>query len=101
MNRGLLSWVEAHALMQSSHRVQRSKSIIMACVPLIKRFSTRNSIRPRSIDFARVVTQTRNVADTGLSVQGPVAQEWMAIAQCFAGAPETPPPPGARHRVGH
>ncbi|WP_170522504.1 TIGR03084 family metal-binding protein [Ruegeria arenilitoris] len=54
-----------------------------------------------AVDFARVVTQTRNVADTGLSVQGPVAQEWMVIAQCFAGAPETPPPPGARHRVGH
>nr|WP_170539229.1 TIGR03084 family metal-binding protein [Ruegeria arenilitoris] len=54
-----------------------------------------------AVDFARVVTQTRNVADTGLSVQGPVALEWMAIAQCFAGAPETPPPPGARHRVVH
>ncbi|WP_170529372.1 TIGR03084 family metal-binding protein [Ruegeria arenilitoris] len=54
-----------------------------------------------AVDFARVVTQTRNVADTGLSVQGPVAQEWMAVAQCFAGAPETPPQPGARHRVGH
>lgn len=54
-----------------------------------------------AVDFARVVTQTRNVADTGLSVRGAVAREWMAIAQCFAGAPETPPPPGARHRVGH
>lgn len=54
-----------------------------------------------AVDFARVVTQTRNVADTGLSAQGPVAQEWMAIAQCFAGAPGTPPPGGARHRVGH
>jgi len=52
-----------------------------------------------AVDFARVVTQTRNIADTGLSVQGPDATRWMAIAQCFAGGPEIPPPPGARHRV--
>ena len=46
--------------------------------------------------FCQVVTQTRNVADTGLHVVGPNATAWMAKAQCFAGAPETPPPPGAR-----
>jgi uncharacterized protein (TIGR03084 family) len=49
-----------------------------------------------AVDFARVVTQTRNLADTGLSVTGPVAQGWMACAQCFAGPPETPPAPGTR-----
>ncbi len=49
-------------------------------------------------DFARVVTQTRNVADTALRVEGPVAELWMARAQCFAGPRETPPAPGTRFR---
>src|SRR5439155_419783 len=42
--RGLLSWEAAQARTQSSQRVQRSRSIIMAAVPLKKRVSTRNSI---------------------------------------------------------
>jgi len=50
-------------------------------------------------DFCQVVTQVRNVADTGIRTSGPIAAEWMSIAQCFAGAPEAPPPPGARHRA--
>ena len=50
-----------------------------------------------AVDFAAVVTQTRAVADTGLKIEGPVAETWMAHAQCFAGPPETPPAPGARH----
>ncbi len=49
-----------------------------------------------ALDFAQVVTQTRNVADTGLEVRGPVATAWMAIAQCFAGPPADPPKPGER-----
>lgn len=52
-----------------------------------------------AVEFAQVVAQTRSVADTSLQVTGPVAQEWMAIAQCFAGGAETPPAKGARHRV--
>lgn len=47
-------------------------------------------------DFAAVVTQTRALADTGLQVQGALAETWMANAQCFAGPPETPPAPGTR-----
>jgi uncharacterized protein (TIGR03084 family) len=47
-------------------------------------------------DFALVVCQCRNVADTGLRIKGPRAAEWMAIAQCFAGAASDPPAPGAR-----
>lgn len=47
-------------------------------------------------EFCHVVTQNRNVADTRLQVTGEAAQQWMAIAQCFAGPPEDPPPPGAR-----
>jgi uncharacterized protein (TIGR03084 family) len=49
-----------------------------------------------AIDFCHVVTQGRNVADTRLDVRGPVANAWMAIAQCFAGGPVDPPAPGTR-----
>jgi hypothetical protein len=49
-----------------------------------------------ALDFCYVVTQTRNVADTGLVVVGDVAKQWMAIAQCFAGGPADPPKPGER-----
>lgn len=47
-------------------------------------------------DFCLVVTQRRNVVDTGLSVRGDSARRWLAIAQCFAGPPADPPPPGLR-----
>jgi uncharacterized protein (TIGR03084 family) len=49
-----------------------------------------------AVDFARVVTQTRNIGDTALAVSGPVASRWMASAQCFAGGKEAPPAPGTR-----
>lgn len=55
-----------------------------------------NQVRGDAVAFCQVVTQVRNVADTGLTVRGPVAQAWMAIAQCFAGPPEDPPAPGSR-----
>lgn len=48
--------------------------------------------------FCQVVTQTRNVADTALAVEGETALYWMSIAQCFAGPPETPPAKGTRSR---
>lgn len=47
-------------------------------------------------EFCQVVTQTRNIADTGLKLTGNVAEDWMSKAQCFAGPPETPPAPGVR-----
>lgn len=47
-------------------------------------------------DFALIVTQRRNVADTALRVEGAGARRWMQIAQCFAGPPETGPAPGVR-----
>jgi uncharacterized protein (TIGR03084 family) len=53
-------------------------------------------IEGQAEDFCHAVTQTRNIADTALKVIGPNATAWMAIAQCFAGRPETPPPPGTR-----
>lgn len=51
-------------------------------------------IRGTATDFCRVVTQRRHVADTALKVHGPAAEEWMAIAQAFAG------PPGQGRRPG-
>ncbi len=47
-------------------------------------------------DFAAVVSQTRAVADTQLTVRGAVAATWMAHAQCFAGPAEQPPSPQSR-----
>ena len=55
-------------------------------------------ISGRAEEFCQVVTQTRNIADTNLSVTGSNAISWMEIAQCFAGGPETPPAPGTRVR---
>ena len=55
-----------------------------------------NCVEGRAVEFCQVVTQTRNVADSGLRVVGEPARRWMAIAQCFAGPPEEPPAPGAR-----
>ncbi len=57
-----------------------------------------NRVEGDAVDFARVVTQVRNVADTGLRATEGAAADWMAIAQCFAGKPEDPPAPGARRK---
>ena len=53
-------------------------------------------VEGKAEQFCQVVTQTRNIADTDLQVTGEVATDWMSKAQCFAGAPETPPAPGTR-----
>lgn len=58
--------------------------------------SAANAVTGPALDFCQVVTQVRNVADTQLAVAGETARSWMAIAQCFAGPPETPPAPGTR-----
>lgn len=58
--------------------------------------SDQEYVRGSALDFCRVVTQTRNVADTPLEVKGDVAGSWMKIAQCFAGPAVDPPPAGAR-----
>jgi uncharacterized protein (TIGR03084 family) len=55
-----------------------------------------NAVEGDALAFCQVVTQTRNVVDTALQVTGEPARSWMAIAQCFAGPPETPPAPGSR-----
>jgi uncharacterized protein (TIGR03084 family) len=56
----------------------------------------RECVRGDALDFCHVVTQGRNLADTGLEVVGEVATAWMAIAQCFAGGAADPPAPGER-----
>lgn len=53
-------------------------------------------IEGNASEFCQVVSQTRNVADTALKVDGDTAQRWMAIAQCFAGPAEDPPQEGVR-----
>ena len=45
-----------------------------------------------AVDFCRVVTQRVHPAATGLVVVGPAAEEWMGLAQCFAGPPTEGPP---------
>jgi uncharacterized protein (TIGR03084 family) len=56
-------------------------------------------ITGQATEFCQVVTQCRNIADTQLQVTGLVAERWMAVAQCFAGPPQDPPPAGARHKA--
>jgi len=53
-----------------------------------------NSVRGEAVEFCLVTTQRRHPSDTRLEINGPVATEWMSIAQAFAG------PPGAGRRAG-
>lgn len=61
--------------------------------------SDSGTISGSATEFCQVATQCRNIADTSLEVQGEVAHQWMAIAQCFAGPPQDPPQKGSRHRL--
>jgi uncharacterized protein (TIGR03084 family) len=54
-----------------------------------------NRVTGDAEEFCLVVTQRRNVADTSLTVTGPVAARWMAVAQAFAGRASDPRPPGS------
>jgi uncharacterized protein (TIGR03084 family) len=51
-------------------------------------------VRGGALDFCLVVTQRRHPADTTLKADGPVATQWLSIAQAFAG------PPGQGRRPG-
>jgi uncharacterized protein (TIGR03084 family) len=42
-------------------------------------------VRGPALDFCRVVTQRANPADTVLEVTGPLARDWIGIAQAYAG----------------
>jgi len=48
-----------------------------------------NTVTGPALDFCLLVTQRRNVADTALVVTGPLAEDWLGIAQAFAGPPGT------------
>jgi uncharacterized protein (TIGR03084 family) len=44
-------------------------------------------IRGPALDFCLVVTQRRHVDDTALVADGALADEWLHIAQAYAGGP--------------
>ena len=44
-------------------------------------------VRGPAGDFCRVVVRRRHVDDTHLEYTGPLAREWLLIAQAYAGAP--------------
>lgn len=58
--------------------------------------SASDHVTGSAVEFAHVVTQGRNIAEVDLEVVGDSATQWMEIAQCFAGPPETPPQVGVR-----
>lgn len=60
-----------------------------------------NRIDGSAESFCQVVTQCRNIGDMDidLTTVGDTAEQWMRIAQCFAGPPETPPIVGTRRRA--
>ena len=60
--------------------------------------SETNQVRGSAQDFCLLVTQRRNRADTQLQWRGDAADQWLSIAQCFAGPPANAPAPGAYGR---
>lgn len=53
-----------------------------------------NSVRGSALGFALLVTQRRHRDDTDVEATGAVADEWLSIAQAFAGPPGTGREPG-------
>jgi uncharacterized protein (TIGR03084 family) len=53
-----------------------------------------NRVSGPAVDFCLVVTQRRHPADTALRIAGPVATQWMQLAQAFAGPPGEGRQPG-------
>jgi uncharacterized protein (TIGR03084 family) len=51
-------------------------------------------VRGPALDFCLVVTRRRHPDDTALEATGPVATEWLSIAQAFAGPPGSGRQPG-------
>lgn len=56
--------------------------------------SSHNRVSGEALGFCRAVTQRRHVSDCGLQVTGDAAEEWMSIAQAFAGPPGVGREPG-------
>ena len=61
--------------------------------------SDEHKIEGLAEEFCQVVTQVRNIKDVNLKLTGSIAEEWMSVAQCFAGGAEQPPLPGTRKKV--
>lgn len=53
-----------------------------------------NRVTGGALEFALLVTCRRHLDDTDLVIAGPVAQQWISIAQSFAGPRGTPRPAG-------
>jgi uncharacterized protein (TIGR03084 family) len=53
-----------------------------------------NRVTGPALDFCLAVTQRRHLDDLALDITGPVAADWMSIAQAFAGAPGQGRKPG-------
>ncbi|MEH0934426.1 TIGR03084 family metal-binding protein [Micromonospora psammae] len=53
-----------------------------------------------ALDFCLLVTQRRHRADLALVATGPTADEWLDVAQAFAGPPGAGRKPGAGRRAG-
>ena len=51
--------------------------------------SDTDTVRGDALDFCLVVTRRRRPEQTALVVEGPLAREWIGIAQAFAGPPAT------------
>ncbi len=49
--------------------------------------ATGDAVRGSALDFCLVVTRRRHLDDTTLVVEGALAQQWLSIAQAFAGPP--------------
>ncbi len=49
-----------------------------------------------ALDFCLLVTQRRHRADLALVAEGETADQWLDIAQAFAGPPGTGRKPGGR-----
>lgn len=60
--------------------------------------SSANRVSGRAEDFCLVVTRRRHVDDTDLQLAGPVATQWMTIAQAYAGPPGAGRTPGQFER---
>jgi len=55
--------------------------------------SADGTVTGTALDFCLVVTQRRNVVDTDLQVVGALAEDWISVAQAFAGPPGPGRPP--------
>jgi uncharacterized protein (TIGR03084 family) len=55
-----------------------------------------NTVSGPALDFCLLVTQRRHRADLALVATGPVADEWLDVAQAFAGPPGAGRQPGAK-----